>query len=141
LLAVYVAFVLPQRRRRGERIANLREQGAQVVEPVRNLLLDLEALRAGDIEAAEALSRRWREDLRDPLVAWGMGQGSSEVSQLSLRVRDAVGEALNMYREGVSIVDHLLFARELVQQMREAIGVDVSVRTGGPAYRTPNAWR
>jgi len=158
LLAVYIAFLLPQKRRREERIANLREQGAQVIEPVRNLLEDilLEDIYErppGDTEAVESLSRRWKEDLRDPLVAWGMGQGSAEVSQLSLDLRDAVGAALRSARAGkneadpATETDTLADARGLIAELRVAIGVASGVRTrsgarfGAGKEGVPSGWR
>lgn len=155
LVGVYVAFWLPQKRRRRERILNLREQGAQVVEPVRNLLLDVQDLRVGDVEGADALLGRWRSELRDPLVAWGMGQGSARISQLSLLLRDAVGDVLKTAREAASNgpTDErdkqrsarlgLDDARRLVGEMRVAIGVEPDIRTKSPfapQWRVPSGW-
>jgi hypothetical protein len=103
LAAVYVASSwLPKKRRREELIKNLQAQGAQVVEPIRNLLLDIEGLRVGDQDGADALLTRWRDKLRDPLVAWGMGKGSAVISQMSLDLRDAVGDVLRAAQDAVS---------------------------------------
>jgi hypothetical protein len=145
--AVFLAFWLPQRRRREERIHNLRIQGAQVTEPVRNLLLDAEHLAADDVDGAEALWRRWRDNLRDPLVAFGMAQGSAKISELTLRLRDEVSDLLTIAREAASNGSRLrredveaVVAR--VRELREAIGVDPDIRTR-PALRRrslPPGW-
>jgi hypothetical protein len=137
--AVLLAFWLPQRRRRADRVENLRIQGAQVTEPIRNLLLDLAHAMPGDAETVEELQRRWRDKLRDPLVAFGMAQNSAEISGRCLVLRDRVGDLLRRAQEAASTGsklprEEITAVVEVLRELRVALGMDADLRSLPPDY-------
>jgi hypothetical protein len=144
LVAVLISYWLPERRRRAERVANLREQAAQVIEPVRNLLLDVSELKPGDRLAADSLRQRWTSELRDPLTTFGMAQGSPDVSILVLQLREVVASILrqagttekpeltsaHLHYGLPKSTDPAKYAQAIIYDLRDYYQVEADIRTG-----------